>query len=124
LPFSEEDCPSLPFRHCFKRLTEPEELPALVLSTRGHLLENVRIACNLALASAAIRVPACQTYVPRDREKPGQLDLGDNSALKGSERMHECGLERIFGLVPVAKVVDAVCEDAVSVVLVERLDGQ
>jgi hypothetical protein len=44
--------------------------------------------------------------------------------LKGSQRMHKRGLEGIFSLVPVAQVIGAVREDAVSMALVERVDSQ
>jgi hypothetical protein len=124
LPFSKKNGPPLAFWHCFKRLLKTEEILALALSTGGNFLENVWIADYLELASATIRVPACQTDVAGDREKPGQLDVGDDSALKRSQRMHERRLQRVVSFVPVAQVIGAVGENAVGVALVEGVDGQ
>jgi len=56
----------------------------------------------------------------RDLEEPRRLQLRHDAALDAAERVEEGALDRVLGLLARAELVQAVAEDLVRVLLVER----
>jgi hypothetical protein len=55
-----------------------------------------------------------------DLEEPRGLELGDDAALDAPEGVQERALDGVLGLLAGAELVEAVAEDLVRVLLVER----
>ena len=84
------------------------------------LLDDLEVGRRLDAAAAPRRAAARQADVVGDLEEPRRLELGHDAALDAAERVQERALHRVLGLLARAELVQAVAEDLVRVLLVER----
>ena len=120
LPLAEEDRAPLRLRQLLEHVLEPDQLVGTMRGRRSKLLDDLEVGRRFDPAAPPGGAAAREADVVRDLEEPGRLDLRHDAALDAAERVQEGGLHRVLGLLTGAELVQAVPEDLVGVLLVER----